>query len=230
MKSTILTLLILSVGIVLHSQNENPFAKFGYEVLTATSSKGEFKEFHDQTDVVEIGSVLYNTRTNEIVKVLFFLFTMIFLSCSSTNHSTSFNQKDSKYLMYKIKEIYNHELFDIIYAQKSDSTFKIISLRDTIIPSTKPLEVGKKYQLDLVQIYPDFDNEKTKVGAKDSCLMGIEKHTHFSLYSATNLNGMFLSENDKDATEVLNKFCVYEILGDAVQRNKNSTLTVLYLK
>jgi hypothetical protein len=70
MKKTLLTLLVLSIGIVLHSQNENPFKKFGYDVLVATSSNGEFQEFHDQTDTVEIGSVLFNTRTNEIVKVL----------------------------------------------------------------------------------------------------------------------------------------------------------------
>ena len=70
MKKTLLTSLVLSISIVLHSQNENPFAKFGYNVLTATSSKGEFTEFHDQTDIVEIGSVLFNRRTNEIVKVL----------------------------------------------------------------------------------------------------------------------------------------------------------------
>lgn len=70
MKKIFLILLILSVNIDAGSQNENPFAKFGYEVLTATSSKGEFEEFHDQTDIVEIGSVLFNRHTNEIVKVL----------------------------------------------------------------------------------------------------------------------------------------------------------------
>jgi len=70
MKKTLLTLLVLSVSIVLHSQNENPFKEFGYDVLVATSSKGEFEEFHDQTDIVEIGSVLFNRHTNEIVKVL----------------------------------------------------------------------------------------------------------------------------------------------------------------
>ena len=70
MKKTLLTLLVLSVSIIAHSQNENPFARFGYDVLTATSSKGEFTEFHDQTDIVEIGSVLFNRHTNEIVKVL----------------------------------------------------------------------------------------------------------------------------------------------------------------
>ncbi|MFT4070388.1 MAG: hypothetical protein QM654_00525 [Dysgonamonadaceae bacterium] len=70
MRKVLLTLLVLSINIALHSQNENPFAKFGYNVLTATSSKGEFQEFHDQTDIVEIGSVLFNRRTNKIVKVL----------------------------------------------------------------------------------------------------------------------------------------------------------------
>ncbi|WP_239058223.1 hypothetical protein [Bacteroides sp. 214] len=70
MKKTSLTLLVLSFNLVLLAQNENPFKKLGYDVLTATSSKGEFTEFHDQTDIVEIGSVLYNTKNNEIVKVL----------------------------------------------------------------------------------------------------------------------------------------------------------------
>lgn len=38
-------------------------------MLTATSSRG-ITEFHDQTDIVEIGSVLFNRHTKEIVKVL----------------------------------------------------------------------------------------------------------------------------------------------------------------
>lgn len=70
MKKISLTLLVLSFCFVLHAQNENPFKKLGYDVLVASSSKGEFEEFHDQTDIVEIGSVLYNTKTNEIVRVL----------------------------------------------------------------------------------------------------------------------------------------------------------------
>ncbi len=70
MKKIFLTLLILSANLILHAQNENPFAKYGYDVLTATSSKGEFEEFHDQTDIIEISSVLFNRHTNEIVKVL----------------------------------------------------------------------------------------------------------------------------------------------------------------
>ena len=49
---------------------ETPFKKYGYDVLVATSSKGEFTEFHDQKDIVEIGSLLYNTKTKQIVQVL----------------------------------------------------------------------------------------------------------------------------------------------------------------
>lgn len=70
MRKLLLILLILPVSIVVHSQNENPFKEFGYDVLVATSSKGEFQEFHDQTDIVEIGSILFNRHTKEIVKVL----------------------------------------------------------------------------------------------------------------------------------------------------------------
>lgn len=164
------------------------------------------------------------------IKYSIILFVIISLSCSQTKHINSIDKNGSEAIMYKIKETYNYELFDIIYAQKNDSVFKIISLKDTIISNLKPLEIGKKYLLDLVRIYPDYNNEKTKIGAKDSCLMSIEKKSHFSLSYATNLNGLFLSEPSKDITEVVNKFSIYAILGDAVQINKNSSLTVLYIK
>lgn len=70
MKKKLLTLSLFLFSIALHSQNENPFKQFGYDVLVATSSKGEFEEFHNQKDIVEIGSVLFNTITNEVVRVL----------------------------------------------------------------------------------------------------------------------------------------------------------------
>lgn len=58
------TLLLFPVNCL---NSKNPFAKFGYDVLVTTSSKGEFEEFHDQKEVVEIGSVLYNTKTKQII-------------------------------------------------------------------------------------------------------------------------------------------------------------------
>lgn len=48
--------------------SENPFSKLGYKKqVMYTSSKGEFAEFHDQKNAVEIGSVYFNTKTNQIV-------------------------------------------------------------------------------------------------------------------------------------------------------------------
>ena len=44
------------------------FSKLGYKKsVMHTSWKGEFEEFHDQADVVEIGTVLFNTKTNQVV-------------------------------------------------------------------------------------------------------------------------------------------------------------------
>jgi len=71
MKKTLLILTLLLVSIYINSQiANNPFKDAGYDVLMATSSKGEFAEFHDQSNIVEIGSVLYDTKTKQIVKIL----------------------------------------------------------------------------------------------------------------------------------------------------------------
>ena len=63
------TLAVLSVSYCLYAQTaKNPFAKLGYNKhLMYTSSKGEFEEFHDQADIVEIGPVYFNTKTNQVV-------------------------------------------------------------------------------------------------------------------------------------------------------------------
>lgn len=162
--------------------------------------------------------------------IICFLIVCICLSCSQTKRIFSINRNASEDVIYKIKEIYTRDLFDIIYAQKNDSLFKIISLKDTIMPNLPSLEVGKKYKLDLIQIYPDFNNEKTKLGATDSCLIGIEKRSYWSLYSATNLNGSFLLDTSKGIEEVISKFSIYAILGDAVHKNKNGSLIIVYFK
>ena len=69
MKRILLTLTVSAVFSSLFAQTgNNPFAKLGYKKhIMYTSSKGEFEEFHDMDDVVEIGSALFNTKTNQIV-------------------------------------------------------------------------------------------------------------------------------------------------------------------
>ncbi len=71
MKKLLLALLVTPATLFINAQTtENPFIKRGYDVLVATSSKGEYAEFHDQADIVEIGSILFNTGTNEVVALL----------------------------------------------------------------------------------------------------------------------------------------------------------------
>jgi len=69
MKKVLFSFAILSVSAGLSAQTAMPdFSKLGYKKsVMYTSSKGEFEEFHDQTDVVEIGTALFNTKTNQVV-------------------------------------------------------------------------------------------------------------------------------------------------------------------
>jgi hypothetical protein len=65
-----LQFLLLTAGAFGQSEAVGPFEKYGYKVKMYTSSKGEFEEFHDQTEVVAIGSALFNTRTKQIVGIV----------------------------------------------------------------------------------------------------------------------------------------------------------------
>ncbi len=69
MRKILFTLFILSGITLVNAQTSpNPFAKYGFKKVRAYSfSRGEFEEFHDNKEVVEIGSVLYNTKTNQVV-------------------------------------------------------------------------------------------------------------------------------------------------------------------
>lgn len=46
---------------------DNPFEELGYTPRFATLSGGKYQEFHDNDTIVNIGSVLLNTKTKEIV-------------------------------------------------------------------------------------------------------------------------------------------------------------------
>ncbi len=50
----------------LSAQEGNPFAKFGYHVRVATMTNGQFPEFHDLEQIVQIGSVLFDTKTKTV--------------------------------------------------------------------------------------------------------------------------------------------------------------------
>lgn len=52
---------------VITANAQNPFAEYGYTPEIATLSQGQFNEFHDQDTIVQIGSVLFNTKSKQII-------------------------------------------------------------------------------------------------------------------------------------------------------------------
>ncbi|MDD2637040.1 MAG: hypothetical protein PHW82_16220 [Bacteroidales bacterium] len=49
---------------------QNPFEAYGYTPKIATLSNGKYNEFHDLDTIVQIGTVLYNTQTKQIIAFL----------------------------------------------------------------------------------------------------------------------------------------------------------------
>ena len=66
-KFTGFIMLVIATCLKLQAQHSegNPFARLGYKADVYTF--GEKEEFHDQETIVEIGEVLFNTKTNEVV-------------------------------------------------------------------------------------------------------------------------------------------------------------------
>jgi RHS repeat-associated protein len=63
-KLVLLFLFLISAYFV---KAQNPFAEYGYTPKIATLSQGQFNEFFDNDTIVQIGSVLYNTKSKQIV-------------------------------------------------------------------------------------------------------------------------------------------------------------------
>ena len=63
--SLLLILIVLLSGTTLQAQN--PYESLGVEVDVLTLSKGKYKEFHPNDTIVQIGTVLLNTITGEVV-------------------------------------------------------------------------------------------------------------------------------------------------------------------
>ena len=62
-----LTIVLLLTMTLASNAQDFPWEKYGFKPKIVTLSDGKYQEFHDLKKVVEIGSVLYNTQTKEIV-------------------------------------------------------------------------------------------------------------------------------------------------------------------
>jgi len=55
------------VGFISTQAQDNPFSEYGYTPKIATLSQGQFNESFDNDTIVQIGSVLFNTKSKQIV-------------------------------------------------------------------------------------------------------------------------------------------------------------------
>ena len=65
MKKLLLVIAVLLGFVSVKAQN--PFAEYGYTAKIATLSQGQYNEFFDNEPVVQIGSVLFNTKSRQII-------------------------------------------------------------------------------------------------------------------------------------------------------------------
>jgi len=64
-RKLLLILVILLSFVIVNAQN--PFVEYGYTPKIATLSQGQYNEFFDNDTLVQIGSVLFNTNSKQIV-------------------------------------------------------------------------------------------------------------------------------------------------------------------
>ena len=114
-----------------------------------------------------------------------------------------FQNKKEKSALYRIKRIMNAGESDyIIYAERNDSTFKIVSAVDSTKASgSEQIRTGHYYSLDLKVTFP-LDSLFGKAIApnlgviriinKENVVIEIEKKSHNKIYFALNLNGLFI--------------------------------------
>lgn len=66
--ATILLASLIALPMKASTPDGNPFEKLGYKTNVATFS--DYKEFHDQADIVQIGSVWFDTKAGEVVGIV----------------------------------------------------------------------------------------------------------------------------------------------------------------
>lgn len=66
MKNTLLLCLLLTASSFLFSQ-DSPYEKYGFKPKIATMTNGKFIEIHDRDTIVQIGRIVYNTMSKEII-------------------------------------------------------------------------------------------------------------------------------------------------------------------
>lgn len=128
----------------------------------------------------------------------------LFIACSSTMINRSPHNNKELHTLYKIKKIKKEKSFFIIYAERNDSTFKILSKVSFSNPiDCEIIKKGNCYNLVLEKIFPSDSlfgiPVSPNLGIKgysidNGQVVMLEEKSHNKIYSALNLNGLCIEK------------------------------------
>ena len=136
--------------------------------------------------------------------VIFILFLFLYISCNHTRNAIVQNDILKTAELYTITKIKNEKSFYIVYAQRNDSTFKIVSTKKNVDDSNcRKIKIKNGYNLELRKIFP-LDSIMGYAIApnlgivftygEENKIVPIEEKSHFSIYHVTNLQGLCIIE------------------------------------
>lgn len=139
------------------------------------------------------------------MKYYIILIVLLCASCSQTKNIVQGNQS----LLYRITKIKKEKSIFIIYAERNDSLFKIVSENNKKnILNCEEIRKGEYYNLKLDVIYPveyypllgikGSGNFLDVVFTINNIAVPLEEKSHYKLYKAENLNGLCaIKENEE---------------------------------
>lgn len=132
----------------------------------------------------------------------YYFFCVCFLCVSCTlQRNTVFDANKNDF--YKVNKIIEEQSYYIIYLQRNDSTFKIISDITNVLSNCKKIKIGEKYKLILNKTAPIDSFGKisiipnlgvTGMEMPDGSIVTFEEKSHYSIYRTKNLIGLCIQE------------------------------------
>jgi hypothetical protein len=137
--------------------------------------------------------------TIEFMRIFFFviIFSILF-SCSGNKRIPE--QIDSS--LYRIKKIENKKNWYIIFANRNDSTFMIVSKKNALVsPYWEKIKIGSSYKLSLKSIFPVINGVKMMpmnyldyegISIDENTIVNIDPQKGiYDIYSTNDLSGLF---------------------------------------
>lgn len=132
-------------------------------------------------------------------KILFYIAVLLLIACSSTRDISNHNVNRENASQFNIRKIKRIKNIYVIYATRNDSIFKILAggeNTESIDYHREKIRTGKYYSIDIEKLYPHDsiggESAMLKLWIATSSGIKLEEKSHYSLYFAKNLNGLYI--------------------------------------